>query len=87
MAKKHRKPTEGEVTDYINKMQTDVAAKMDEIQKLVPPGYMITLVCRHPTMNGAGFVFTKDKNLEAVADEVLATHRTLKAAEGGDDKH
>lgn len=84
--KKQRQMTEGELNDYIANMQKTVGAHMDAIQRAVPPGYKLTLVARHPIIEGAGFVFTKDTDLEGVANEILAKDRTLKSVKDDEAK-
>lgn len=82
-----RKLTDAELNQYIADLQKNVAEHLDAIQHLVPPGFYITLVVRHHDTAGAGFVMTKDKNLEAVANEVLGTSATLKSVDGTEDVH
>lgn len=71
MAKKERKMTEAEAEIYMQELNQNVGALLNAIQKALPPKYIITLVARHPEIPEAQMIWTKDDNLEAVADAVL----------------
>ena len=73
---KNRKMSEAELDAYLNNLNTAVGQKLNEIRKLMPPGYKITLVCRHEQVDKAHMIFTDDSNLEGVANAVLGNNNT-----------
>lgn len=73
MAKKdnERKMTDAEVEQHIQEMNTQIAALLNAAQKVLPPKYMITLIARHPEIPEANMVWSKESDMEKVADAVL----------------
>jgi hypothetical protein len=83
----HRQMSDAELDNYLKEMHAKLTEHLDTMQGILPPGYLITFVARHPEVQGAEMILTKDANLEAVADAILANHRTVVKGdlEGGKD--
>lgn len=77
MPDNHREMSDTELDVYLKDMHAKLTKHLDDMQKILPPGYLITFVARHPQVIGAEMILTKDGNLEAVADAVLANHKTI----------
>lgn len=72
MAKdKQRKMSKAEIDQHIAEMNTQIIALLAAAQKVLPPKYQITLVARHTEMPEANMVWSKETDMEAVADAVL----------------
>lgn len=80
MPKKNERPmTDAEIDQYVEDMRKGIVVHLDAIQKLLPPGYLMTFVARHPDAPDAYMVLSKDDRLETVADIVL---QNKKASDG-----
>lgn len=83
MPKKNERPmTDAEIDQYVKDMQRGVTVHLDAIQKLLPPGYIITFVARHPEATDAHMILSKDSNLEAVADCILQNKSQADTTDG-----
>lgn len=71
MADKKRKMSEAEIDAYLKEMHEGLSKHLDAMQQIVPPGYVLTFVARHPDVPGGHMILTKDADLEAVADCIL----------------
>lgn len=68
---KQRKMTKKEIDQHIAEMNTQIVALLAAAQKVLPPKYQITLIARHTEMPEANMVWSKESDMEAVADAVL----------------
>ncbi len=66
-----RKMTDVEVEQHIQEMNTQIAALLNAAQKVLPPKYQITLIARHTEIPEANMVWSKEPDMEVVADAIL----------------
>lgn len=66
-----RKMSEAEIEQHLQEMNTQVAAHLSAMQKILPPKYQITLVARHIEIPEANMVWSKETDMEVVADALL----------------
>lgn len=73
-----------EIDQYLNGLYQQIAHSLANIQRILPDGYLITLICRNAITPGADIILTKDRNVEAAADALLS--KKLKIVESGDSE-
>lgn len=66
-----RQMTDAEIEQHVQEMNTQIAALLNAAQKVLPPKYMITLVARHTEIPEANMVWSKEPDMEVVANAVL----------------
>lgn len=66
-----RKMTDAEVERHLQEMNTQIAALLNAAQKVLPPKYQITLIARHTEIPEANMVWSKESDMEVVADALL----------------
>lgn len=68
---KQRKMSKKEIDAHIAEMNTQIVALLAAAQKVLPPKYQLTLVARHTEMPEANMVWSKEQDMEVVADAIL----------------
>ena len=68
---KTRKMSDAEIDLYLQDMHKNIGKKLDEIKAMLPPGYLVTLVARHPDVAGGQMILTEDTDAQGIAKAIL----------------